>query len=100
MYVGVALIPVERIILETNSALYQRPDARADQLQAMQLSSDVYFEMKKIYETCPHFLGKDTSSNNYLCRYWETWLSRTEMGVEKKGWHEHNIQTIVVRSSL
>lgn len=100
MFTAVALVPVEKIILETNIALNKREDFRFTILQVKMLSTDVYLDIDKFNKDCQSSNITISQEAAFLCSQWRSWAYRKKELTKRKRWHEHNVGTLLVRAEM
>ena len=98
MYTTVSILPVERIIFETNLALAKRSERIEticlDQNWIKELSTDV------LPRALDFVRSHQPTDSDVINRYvWRQWIQKRVADAESKAWHQHNIGSIVVKLS-
>lgn len=84
MYTAVALVPAEKIILETNIVLSEREDSRASLLQVKMLSTDVYSVLDQFVKDCQSGDAEISQEATTLCRHWNLWIVKNNQLTNNK----------------
>jgi hypothetical protein len=100
MYTAVALVPAEKIILETNIVLSEREDSRTSLLQVKMLSTDVYSDLDQLVKDCQSGDAEISQEATTLCRHWNLWIAKNNQLTRNKAWHEHNVGTLLVKAQM
>ena len=100
MYTAVALVPAEKIIIETNIVLSERKDSRASLLQVKMLSTDVYSVLDQFVKDCQSGDAEISQEATTLCRHWNRWIVEKNQLTKNKAWHEHNVGTLLVKAQM
>ena len=98
MFTAVAIIPVDKIILEANIALSEREESRYGIVQVANLSTDVFSGVDTLIEECNSEDSVNPSRWPNLCKTWSVWAEKQKHVVRKKEWHEHNLGTLLIKA--
>jgi hypothetical protein len=91
MYAAVSIVPVERIIFESNVALAQR----SEHINLMWIGKQSTDVLPRAIELVA---SKELEHKNQFSEYgWRQWIKRQSMNVQKKAWHQHNIGSIIAK---
>ena len=91
MYASVSIVPVERIIFESNVALTKRSEHINLMWIALQ-STDVLPRAIQLVNSKE--LVHKAAFNE---RRWRVWINGTSMDAGEKAWHQHNIGSIIAK---
>ncbi|MBD3300689.1 MAG: DUF4173 domain-containing protein [Candidatus Moranbacteria bacterium] len=83
MYAIATVLPVEKIIFQSNLALQKLPGSRIEMTQLRMLSSDVLKDVKDYRSKDPDWVDN-----------WQDWVTRREQKKDNKKWFEKNLSNL------